>query len=451
MSKPRTHLAALQARAKAASERRGAQARVVVSRPAAAAADDESDVEGSDAPVAAELWLYGTVGGYWWGFNSDDVAEALRQIGDVTDLTVRLNSYGGSAIDGIAIANLLANNPAKVRIVVDGIAASAATQIALAGEELIMSPGSQFMVHDAWTFASGNAAELRSMADWIDKQSRNYAETYAHRAGGTADEWRKRMLADNGDGTWYTAAETVAAGLASRVANIASTGTPPPMPDPVDLDGDDDLSGDVAAASYDFEILLDPAARAAWSNSRAAGAPKPPAASASGSTTSRTGMETAMAFTPEQLTQMRQDLGLAETADEATITAALTEALAEQADAPAPNTPEIPEGMSLVDTAVLTDLRAGAQAGLEARTQQQAEARDSAIREALADGRIPPARREHYATAWDADPEGTRDLLASLAPGLVPVTELGHAAAAERSTEDALYASLYGNDEKKGA
>ena len=176
-------LSALQARAKSAAPRQ-AQSRVIVTREVSTA-EDGTQV----AARSAELWLYGTVGGYWWGFDSDDVAGALRALGDVDELLVRLHSFGGSAIEGIAIANLLANLPASVhvRIVVDGVAASAASMIALAGAELVMSPGSQLMVHDAWMVTAGNEAELRAEADWIGKQSRNYAETYAHRAGGTAE------------------------------------------------------------------------------------------------------------------------------------------------------------------------------------------------------------------------------------------------------------------------
>lgn len=415
----RTQLAGLQARAKAAAERH-ANARVVVTRIAAPATDDP---DAPPTPQSAELWLYGTVGGYWWGFDSDDVADAMRALGDVDEILVRLHSFGGNAIEGIAIANLLANHPANIRIVVDGLAASAASMIALAGSELIMSPGSQLMVHDAWMCVCGNAAELRAEADWIDRQSQNYAETYAHRAGGTAAEWREVMLANNGDGTWYSAAEAVEAGLATRVENIASTTPPPPMPDVAELDDDADLA---AAAAWDFEVLLHPAARAAWSTRRH-GAPKPPTASADGSTTN--GKEAAVAFSDEQLTALRTKLGVAGDADEATILAALDEALDERAE-PAggsTTTPVIPEGMTLVDTETFNTLRDGATAGIEARRQQQTEHRDRVLNDAITSGRIPASRREHYASLWQADPEGTEQVLNALAPGLVPVEEMGHA------------------------
>lgn len=377
----------------------------------------------ADASTSAELWLYGVVGGYWYGFDSESVADALRGL-DVEHLTVRLHSPGGNAVDGIAIGNLLRNHKATVTVVVDGLAASAASVIALAGDEIVMSPGSQYMIHDPWMLTVGNAAELRSDADFLDKQSDNYASLYALRAGGTAEGWRAVMVADGGRGTWYTAQESVDAGLANRVGTVTST-TPPPA-EPVD---DGTFTGDemAARAAWDLDVLVHPVARAAWSgNSRT---PKPPSASAVGSTHTEGG--SAVAFSDEQITTMRQTLGLAENADEATIVAALDEALTERAEptAAAPTTTTtVPEGMTLVETAVLDDLREGATAGRSAREQLDNQARDAAIDAAIADGRTTPARREHWTASWDADAEGTSTMLAALAPGLaVPTTEAGHA------------------------
>ena len=85
-------LSALQARAKSAATRQ-TESRVIVTREVSTA-EDGTQV----AARSAELWLYGTVGGYWWGFDSDDVAGALRALGDVDELLVRLHSFGGSAL-----------------------------------------------------------------------------------------------------------------------------------------------------------------------------------------------------------------------------------------------------------------------------------------------------------------------------------------------------------------
>lgn len=383
----------------------------------AAATADTAATADSPARTSAELWLYGVVGGYWFGFDAASVAAQLAGL-EVDDLTVRLHSPGGDALDGIAIANLLRNNPARVTMVVDGLAASSASIIALAGDEVVMSPGAQIMIHDPWMLTVGSAAELRADAEFLDKQAQNYAGVYAYCAGGTAEAWREVMVAE----TWFTAAEAVDAGLANRVGTVPST-TPPPAPPVTDPASD---GAAAARAAWDLEALVHPAARAAWRLP----APNPPAASAEGSITSQ-GTESAVAFTPQQMMTMRQELGLPEAADEATIVAALAEALVERADdAPASTTPvaaSIPEGMSLVEADVLTSLRDQAAQGAQAFAAQQAERRDRMVTAAISDGKITPARRDHWVAAWSADPEGTEQTLAALAPGLVPVEESGHA------------------------
>lgn len=385
--------------------------------------------------TSGELWLYGVVGGFWFGFDAESVARELRGL-DVDELTVRVNSPGGNVIDGIAIGNLLRNHRAKVTVVVDGLAASIASVLALGGDEVVMSPGSQMMIHDASLLTYGNAAQLRSDADWIDKQSANLAGIYAGRAGGTAAQWREAMQTDNGQGTWYTADEAVAAKLADKVGTVAAVGSPPVAP------VEDDNEEAAALAAWDLEVLVHPAARAAWSGTST---PKPPTASAGGSPHTEGG--TAMSF----IDDVRTKLGVAEDADEATTLAALDEALEERAE----NEPtaEVPEGMSLIETEVLDELRSGARQGTEARQRQLSEDRDRAIADAIKAGKTTPARREHWQAAWDADPEGAKKQLEALAPGLVPLVELGHEGnpdSAQASADDALYDSVFGS-EKKGA
>jgi ATP-dependent protease ClpP protease subunit len=405
-------------------------------RVASAAVEPSADDTTEARAVVAELWLYGTVGGWWWGFDAETVSYALRQMpDDVTEIRVRLHSPGGNAIEGIAIGNLLRNHDARVVVVVDGLAASAASIVALAGDEIVMSPGSQYMIHDPWLLSVGNAADLRSDADYLDKQARNYAEVYALRAGGTADEWRDVMLADNGRGTWYTAQESVDAGLADRVGTITAVGTPPPNPmDDVDLDDDDAAAEAAARAAFDLDVLVHPAARAAWSSTPAARsrAPKPPTASADGTT--HTGRNRVVNLTDDARKNLTAKLGISEDADDATILAALDEVLAEQAadettPPAAPATPAaftVPDGMVLMDSTTAESLRSGAAAGIAARDQQLAEHRDRTIQAAIDAGKIPPARRAHYEAAWKADATGTEQVLAALEPGLVPVTEQGH-------------------------
>ncbi len=169
------------------------------------------DADGGTGDVA-ELVLYSEIGG-WAGTTAGEFAEALAGI-TAANLTCRLNSPGGSVWDGLAIANLLRSHPARVTMSVDGIAASIASVIMLAGDEIILQPNAQVMIHDAMGLTIGNPADHREMADLLDRQSDNIAEAYKARAGGRRDSWRRKMQAE----TWYIGEEAVAAGLADRIA-----------------------------------------------------------------------------------------------------------------------------------------------------------------------------------------------------------------------------------------
>ncbi|MCK9929438.1 Clp protease ClpP [Frankia sp. Mgl5] len=183
-------------------------------RLANAAGDDDTD---------AELTIYSTIGGWYDSVTATGFAQALATV-TAKNLTVRLNSPGGSVFEGITIANLIRSHPANVTVVVDGIAASIASVIAMAGDTIIMQPQSQLMIHDAIGMTYGNQADMIEMADLLNRQSDNIARAYASRAGGRYDTWRGRMKAE----TWYMADEAVAAGLADKVAQYdrpASTQT----------------------------------------------------------------------------------------------------------------------------------------------------------------------------------------------------------------------------------
>ncbi|MFW6776080.1 head maturation protease, ClpP-related [Nocardioides sp. CPCC 205120] len=394
----------------------------------AALEDDDTGTE-TETGAVGELWLYGVVGGWWRGFDAESVSGALRKLGDVDTLVVRIHSPGGLAGDGVAIGNLLRNFDATVVVVVDGLAASAASVIAIAGDVVVMCPGSQMMLHDASTGCWGNAGELRQAADWIDSQSENYAGVYAFKAGGTSATWREVMLANNGTGTWYTADGAVAAGLADEVGTRTARSSPPTAPDD-DFEDDDDMWAKVL---HDVELLerhVPAAARLAWraGASAATGAPKPPTASAGGSIPTTHERSQPVAFSDEQVTQMRQHLGLSEDADEAAILAALTTAA---------NARTVPEGFVTVPKEDWEETRAAASRGSAAAEQLRLSERKAfldANRTKFAAG-----SRAAWEKQYDVDPEGTKAHFASITEDLVPVTELGHGddAAAEASAAEA--------------
>jgi len=151
----------------------------------------------------------------------------------------------------------------------------------------------------------------------------------------------------------------------------------------------------------------------------------PAAASVAGSvTTPMEGSSTVADLSDATLTTLRQRLGVSDDADEATILAALTEALEERAEPATAATP-LPEGVVTIDASQLATLQASARLGEQAYQRQQAESRTALVSAAISDGRIAPVRRDAWIKQLEVDP-GAGDVLASLSPGLIPVTEHGH-------------------------
>jgi ATP-dependent protease ClpP protease subunit len=177
-------------------------------------------------PDEAEVMLYDEIGG-WFGATADQFIADLKDV-TAKNLRVRVNSPGGSVFEGIAIANALRSHPANVTVQVDGIAASIASVIAMAGDRVEMAPNTMLMIHDASGVCMGNAADMEEMGELLDLISDNIADAYAARAGGTRDEWRDRMRAE----TWYLPEDAVAAGLADEATKTPKQGEPATEPEP---------------------------------------------------------------------------------------------------------------------------------------------------------------------------------------------------------------------------
>jgi ATP-dependent Clp protease, protease subunit len=165
----------------------------------------------------AEIYIYEDIGGdmFGAGVTAKDVAEGLKTMGNVTDVDVYINSYGGSVFQGLAIYNVLHRHPARITAHVDGIAASAASVVAMAGDTIRMAENSFIMIHDAWGLVAGNAADLRRAADEIEMTSNAIASIYAARSGGDIKAIREWMAAE----TWFTAQTALAAGFADEIAD----------------------------------------------------------------------------------------------------------------------------------------------------------------------------------------------------------------------------------------
>lgn len=159
----------------------------------------------SDTP---ELFLDGVVGE---DIRADRTRELLEQV--TGDFTVHLNSPGGSVFEGLAVYNALKEHPGRVHVIIDGLAASMASAIAMAGDSIEMYPASMMMIHNPWTLSIGDAEQLRSDAQMLDRIRENLLGIYQARTGKRPDELRSMLDAE----TWLTADDAVASGFATRI------------------------------------------------------------------------------------------------------------------------------------------------------------------------------------------------------------------------------------------
>lgn len=163
---------------------------------------------------SAEITIFGDIGEsfFYESVSLSDFKAELDKVRDKKEIRVMLNSPGGSVFDGMAIYNLLSGVRQKVTVEVLGMAASAASVIALSGRELVMGEGSYLMIHNPWSFAFGEAEELRKTADVLDKIRDQMVDLYAAHSAMTDEEIVQAMAEE----TWYTATEAVEAGFADR-------------------------------------------------------------------------------------------------------------------------------------------------------------------------------------------------------------------------------------------
>ena len=158
----------------------------------------------------AEILIYDEIGIF--GVTAGDFINELRGL-KASTITLRINSPGGDVFDGVVIFNALKRHQANVAVFIDGIAASAASFIAMAGDTVTMMPHSQMVIHEAQGLVIGPADDMRKMADILDKSSDNIASIYAEKAGGTVEEWRARMRKES----WFSDQEAVDLGLADGI------------------------------------------------------------------------------------------------------------------------------------------------------------------------------------------------------------------------------------------
>jgi len=160
----------------------------------------------------AEISIYDEIGAY--GVSAKAFLADLGKLSDAAPLTLRLNSPGGSVFDAVAIYNALQRHAGNVAVSIDGIAASAASYIAMAGDEIIMPENAFLMIHDPSGMVMGTAADMRAMAEALDKIGGSLLRGYAAKSGKAEKDIAKLMAKE----TWLDAAEALDMGFADTMS-----------------------------------------------------------------------------------------------------------------------------------------------------------------------------------------------------------------------------------------
>lgn len=173
------------------------------------------DVRAATAESDTSISIFDVIGEDWWtgeGVTSRRIAGALRAIGE-RDVVVNINSPGGDYFEGLAIYNLLREHKGRVTVKIVGIAASAASVIAMAGDEIQIARAGFLMIHNVWIVAMGDRHELRAAADWLEPFDQTAVDIYSARAGLSAEDIGAMLDRE----TWIGGADAVDQGFADSL------------------------------------------------------------------------------------------------------------------------------------------------------------------------------------------------------------------------------------------
>jgi len=168
-------------------------------------------------PEKKEITMRGFIGDYENGISADDFRDVLAEHAG-QDVTIYLNSEGGSVTDGLSIFNAIASHDGKVTVHIDALAASIATVIAMAASTVKINSNGKFMIHRCWAAAVGNCQDFRSMADVMDLLDKDIAASYSEKTGKPESEMLALMDAE----TWMDAETALAAGFIDEIVEVKS-------------------------------------------------------------------------------------------------------------------------------------------------------------------------------------------------------------------------------------
>jgi ATP-dependent protease ClpP protease subunit len=416
-------------------------------------AERPSPKAADDGVVALRLYDAIDSWGGSWGVSAKEFVTVLDGLPDDThEIRLLINSPGGECWEGLAILNALRAHPARVVAIVEGIAASAASFIAAGVDELHMMANSELFVHKAWGLAVGSAEVMHKCGDDLGHEDRNLASIYAGKAGGSVDDWLAAMSAK----TFYSADEAVEAGLADKVVEPAK-------------EGDDAVSK--AKARFDLSIFdfagrdhapapTMPAARRGPANHntteddvsqrKPAAEPAPDSPVTDPSATPPSDAPEAPAVpapepepTPDpeggttnvSLTAFRSRLGLDETADEASVLAALDNRLK-----PTQPAPEILAAVAATEAkfaAAIEQITNLSTELAEVKAEKAEERKTAFFNTMVREGRIAPADRASWEARYDRDSDLVTEILGAIKPGTaVPVAMAGYVGDQEPGAND---------------
>lgn len=153
---------------------------------------------------AADVYIYGDIGGWWDGIQPDEIAKEIAEL-DVATLNVHVNSPGGIVFDGIAIYNAFASHSANVVMHIEGIAASIASVIVMAGDEIRIGESANMMIHKPWSFMIGDADDMRAEAEILDSLEQSIVDIYTARTENDEDQVKNWLKAE----TWFRGQQAV--------------------------------------------------------------------------------------------------------------------------------------------------------------------------------------------------------------------------------------------------
>lgn len=213
----------------------------------------------------AEIVIYGAIGDDMWdasAISADKFSKELAKLPKtVNEISVRINSPGGSVFDGLAIYERLKQHPANVKVYVDGIAASIASIIAMAGDEIIMGESTFLMIHKPLTLTWGNADEHERNINILDGIERQMLGIYSKKSGMSKDQIANMLTQE----TWMTSEEAINMGFATSVASdgenlrVAASMIKAPWlakTNPPQIDGNKELRAKIAISKAKVEEFL---------------------------------------------------------------------------------------------------------------------------------------------------------------------------------------------------